>query len=170
MSILKHVFFLIILTTITTCCSGQSMAKSFSGSRAQTIWTYEFNLDNTFSRTTSGQNMDSLIVVNKPQFDSIVEQCTTILKTRKITDIKDADHIKIIRLLNSINSSQKNSFKRGIYADFIKLVKDTDYVKEISSYYDWIPSRGMGFYFQRFQIELGGKPHLYSIYTIYTIQ
>jgi hypothetical protein len=34
------------------------------------------------------------------------------------------------------------------------------------SMYDWIPNRGMGYYFQRLQIELLGTPHSYSMYTI----
>ena len=39
--------------------------------------------------------------------------------------------------------------------------------KEISFYFfDRIPSRGMGFYFQKLQVELGGTPHLFSKFTI----
>jgi hypothetical protein len=111
-------------------------------------------------------NMDSLIVVNKEQFDTIVRRCISLLTTQRIIEIKDADHIKIIRLINSITISQYASLKNGIYADFMQLIMDKDYEKEISTYYDWIPNRGMGFYFQKLQIELGGTPHIYSRYTI----
>lgn len=111
-------------------------------------------------------NMDSLIIVTKQQFDTIVQHCTSLLTTRRNIEIKDADHIKIIRLINTINMSQDTSFKSGIYAEFMKRVKDKDYEKEISTYYDWIPNRGMGFYFQKLQVELGGTPHLYSRYAI----
>jgi hypothetical protein len=239
MTTTKHTIILTILTTITTCCLGQSIDKTFSGWWARTSWTFEFNNDNTYKRTSNGHfgnttydgkyertgdticlvtgseqitgiqlskylldkdsflidlqlyydykivgkdidfytskkrydilkkpNMDSLIVVNKQQFDTIVEHCIALLKTRRNIEIKDADHIKIIRLINSINMSQDISFKNGTYADFMKLVKDKDYEKEISTYYDWIPNRGMGFYFQKLQVELGGTPHLYSRYTI----
>ncbi len=239
MTTLKHIFILTILTTITTCCFGQSIDKTFSGWWARTSWTFEFKNDNTYKRTSNGHfgnttydgkyemtgdticlvtgseqitgiqrskylldkdsflidlqlyydykivsqnidfynskkrydilkkpNMDSLIIVTKQQFDTIVQHCTSLLTTRRNIEIKDADHIKIIRLINTINMSQDTSFKSGIYADFMKQVKDKDYEKEISTYYDWIPNRGMGFYFQKLQVELGGTPHLYSKYRI----
>ncbi len=111
-------------------------------------------------------NMDSLIVVNMQQLNAIVEHCISLLKTARNIEIKDTDHIKIIRTINTINMDQDISFKNGIYADFLKLLKDKDYEKEISTYYDWIPNKGMGFYFQKLQVELGGTPHLYSRYTI----
>ena len=235
----KHTIILTILTTITTCCLGQSIDKTFSGWWARTSWTFEFNNDNTYTRTSNGHfgntsydgkyemtgdticlvtgseqitgiqrskylldkdsllidlqlfydykivgkdidfynskkrydilkkpNMDSLIVVNKQQFDTIVEHCISLLKAFRNIEIKDADHIKIIRTINTINMSQDISFKNGIYSDFIKLTQDKNYEKEISTYYDWIANRGMGFYFQKLQVELGGTAHLYSRYTI----
>jgi hypothetical protein len=239
MTTTKHIFILTILTTITTCCLGQSIDKTFLGWWARTSWTFEFNKDNTYTRTSNGhfgntiydgkyemigdticlvtgieqitgmqhskylldkdsflidlqlfndykvvgkdldfynckkrydilkkQNMDSLIVVDKQQFDSIVEHCIALLKTHRNIEIKDADHVKIIRLINSINMSQDTVFKNGIYTDFMKLVADKDYENQISTFYDWIPNMGMGFYFQKLQVELGGTPHLYSRYTI----
>jgi hypothetical protein len=110
--------------------------------------------------------MDSSIVVTRQQFVTIVQHCTSLLKARRNIEIEDADHIKIIRLINTINMSQDVSLKSGIYAEFMKLVKDKEYEKEISNYYDWIPNKGMGFYFQKLQVELGGTPHLYSRFTI----
>jgi hypothetical protein len=62
--------------------------------------------------------------------------------------------------------SQETSFKSGIYSEFMKLVKEKDYEKDVSIYYDWIPNRGIGFYFQKLQIELGGTPRIFSRYTI----
>ena len=47
----------------------------------------------------------------------------------------------------------------------MKKVKEKDYEKEITIYYDCIPNRGIGFYFQKLQVELGGSPHLYSKYS-----
>jgi len=112
-------------------------------------------------------NMDSLIIVTKLQFEAIVDSCISILKTLRIFEIKKIDNIKIIRSINTINMSQDTSFKKGIYAEFMKLVKEKDYEKEISFYFfDRIPSRGMGFYFQKLQVELGGTPHLFSKFTI----
>jgi len=239
MTTTKHIIMLTILTTITTCCLGQSIEKTFSGWWARTSWTFEFNKDNTYTRTSNGHfgntiydgkyemigdticlvtgseqitgiqqskylldkdsfltdlqlyydykivsndinfynsrkrydilkkpNMDSSIVVTRQQFDTIVQHCTSLLKTRRNFEMEDADHIKIIRLINTINMSQDVSLKSGIYAEFMKLLQDKEYEKEISTYYDWIPNKGMGFYFQKLQVELGGTPHLYSRYTI----
>lgn len=111
-------------------------------------------------------NMDSMIVVTKQQFDTIVTDCISLLTTRRNIQLKDEDHIKIIRLINTVNMSQETSFKNGIYSEFMKLVKEKDYEKDVSIYYDWISNRGMGFYFQKLQIELGGTPRIYSRYTI----
>jgi len=111
-------------------------------------------------------NLDSSIVVSKQQFDTIVEHCTSLLKNRMTTELNDQDHIKIIRLINTLRMNQSSSYNINIYSDFMKLVQEKDYEKEISIYYDWTPNRGMGFYFQKLQIELGGTPHLYSRYRI----
>jgi hypothetical protein len=54
MTTLKHIFILTILTTISTCCLGQSIDKTFSGWWARTSWTFEFKNDNTYKRTSSG--------------------------------------------------------------------------------------------------------------------
>jgi hypothetical protein len=110
--------------------------------------------------------MDSLIVLTKQQFDTIVVNCNLLLTKLRIINIKDSDHLQIIRLINTINISQDRLFKDGIYADFMKLVTEKEYEKEVSIYYEWIPSRGMGFYFQKLQIELGGTPHFYSTFTV----
>ena len=111
-------------------------------------------------------NMDSMVVVTKQQFDSTIIDCTSLLTTHSNIQLKDEDHIKILRLINTISMSQETSFKSGIYSEFMKLVKEKDYEKDVSIYYDWIPNRGMGFYFQKLQIELGGTPRIFSRYTI----
>ena len=114
-------------------------------------------------------NMDSLIVVTRQQFDSIIKTCISLLTAcRYPIEIDEENQIPIIRAINTITYNQDNSFKSGVYAEFMKLVKDKNYEKEMTTnhYYDWIPSRGMGFYFQKLQIELGGTPHSYSLYTI----
>jgi hypothetical protein len=111
-------------------------------------------------------NMDSMVVVTKKHFDTIANHCISLLTTRRNIQIEDEDHIKIIRLINTISMSQDTSFINGTYSEFMKLVKEKDYEKDVSIFYDWIPNRGMGFYFQKLQVELGGTPHLYSRYTI----
>jgi hypothetical protein len=111
-------------------------------------------------------NMDSKNVLTKKQFELKVNESTAILNNKRLAEIADEENIQIIRLINTIRMSQDSLHKTGIYADFIKAVEKTGYEKEIASFYDWIPNRGMGFYFQKLQVELGGTPHLYSRYTI----
>jgi len=65
-----------------------------------------------------------------------------------------------------LNDESFKNYGNGIYSDFIKLTQDKNYEKEFSTYYDWIANRGVGFYFQKLQVELGGTPHLYIRYTI----
>ena len=111
-------------------------------------------------------NMDSTITITKQNFDSIIETSISLITKREVLYIRSTEHIKIIRLINTISMSQDISFKSGIYSRFMNLIKEKDYEKELSTYFDWIPNRGMGFYFQKLQIELGGTPHLYSRYNI----
>lgn len=109
---------------------------------------------------------DSLVIVNKNQFDIIIKFCTKLLTVFKINEIQNVDHIKIIRLINAIRISQSDLLKHGIYADFMKLVEDINYDKQMYTYYDWIPNKGMGFYFKQLNIELGGTPRMYSVFKI----
>ena len=111
-------------------------------------------------------NMDSMVVVTKQQFDTIVTHCISLLTNYRNMQLKDEDHVKIIRLINTISMSQDDSFKTSIYSEFMKLTREKDYEKDVSIYYDWIPNRGMGFYFQKLQIELRGTPQIFSRYTI----
>jgi hypothetical protein len=111
-------------------------------------------------------NMDLKNVVSKKQLEMMVYSSTTILKNKRLSEITDEENIQIIRLLNTLRMSRDSYLKSGVYAKFINETKKNNFVKEISSYYDWIPSRGMGFYFQKLQVELGGTPHFYSRYTV----
>ncbi|ULQ57134.1 hypothetical protein KJS94_02845 [Flavihumibacter rivuli] len=111
-------------------------------------------------------NMDSKNALTKKQFELKVNESTAILKKKRLAEITDEENFQIIRLINTIRMSQDSLHITGIYADFIKAVEKTGYEKEIASFYDWIPNRGMGFYFQKLQVELGGTPHPYSRYTI----
>lgn len=111
-------------------------------------------------------NMDSLVIVSKQQFDTMVGFYISYLNTHDIFEIQDTDHVKIIRIINTINMAQDSLFKTGIYTNFIKCVQSKDYEKITLLYQNWIPNKGMGFYFQKLQVELGGTPGLYSRYTL----
>jgi hypothetical protein len=111
-------------------------------------------------------NMDSKNVLTKKQFELKVNESTTNLNKKRLAEISDEANIQIIRLINTIRMSQDSLHNTGIYSDFITAVEKTGYEKEIASFYDRIPNRGMGFYFQKLQVELGGTPRLYSIYMV----
>jgi hypothetical protein len=111
-------------------------------------------------------NPDSLIILTHPQFDSLVRKCFEILKNYPVARIYDEDNLKIIRVYNTITFSTDTTFQTGIYANFKKLLQEKEYSKTLAIYYDWIPNKGMGYYFEQLQVELGGSPHMYSMYTI----
>jgi hypothetical protein len=111
-------------------------------------------------------NMDLKNFVNQAQLEMLVIQSTTILDTKSILVITDEENIQIIRLINTIRMEQDSLYKSGVYLHFMEDVEKTNYEKEISILYDWILNRGMGFYFQKLQVELGGTPHFYSRYVI----
>lgn len=111
-------------------------------------------------------NFDLPNRVTKSQLDTLVAESRNILAKKEASAITDEEHIQIIRLINTLRMSQDASLKSGVYAEFMNLVVKKNYEKEMASLYDWIPNRGMGFYFQKLQVELGGTPHLYSRYTV----
>lgn len=114
-------------------------------------------------------NFDSTVTITKVQLDSIIFKSTTLLKTKKLSEISDQDHIDIARLYNTaLVSISSDSFS---LTQFSELLSDKEYMQNITNVYpDWIPSRGMGFYFPKVQIELGGTPHAISYFTVVPTQ
>jgi hypothetical protein len=115
-------------------------------------------------------NQDSIAYISKSDFDSLVLYSIGRLKTKDIWQISDTDHIQIIKIKNTISMSDDNNHNRrfvnGIYTDFESLIKEKNYGNEMSKIYDWIPNRGMGFYFEKLQVELGGTPHFFSRFVV----
>ena len=111
-------------------------------------------------------NMDSIIRVDAEDFSIRVKNSLELLKTKRLIELSDQNNIEIIRITNTLWMSQDSIYKKGIYKEFSDEISKTNYEKEISTFYDWIPNRGMGFYFQKLQVELGGTPHLWSRYVI----
>jgi hypothetical protein len=111
------------------------------------------------------ENMDSVISITKKDFDSTIVYCFPLLK-KAVTAIGIQDHVKIIRCYNTLTFNHDHNLKDKLYKTFIAMIREEDYVHSMYSMYDWIPNRGMGYYFQRLQIELLGTPHSYSMYTI----
>lgn len=113
-------------------------------------------------------NWDSTVTISKNQLDSIITKSTTLLKTKKLSEIGDQDHIDICRLYNT--ASMSYSSDSLALTNFLELLTEKKYVQNITNVYpDWMPNRGMGFYFPKLQIELGGTPHIISCFTVVSV-
>jgi hypothetical protein len=115
-------------------------------------------------------NWDSTIILAPKQFDSLVNKSISVLKTQKLVAIKDKDHIDIIRLYNTSFMAPPNLYTMCdtmALKKFNQLLSETKYLENITKIYpDWIPSRGMGFYISKLQIEFGGTPHGRSYFSV----
>jgi hypothetical protein len=108
-------------------------------------------------------NRDSSIKITQADFDQQIDDCIALLQTKPLQDISAEQHIQIMMCLNTIFM---RDFKGGHYNQ-LKLLGDETYVPGITKVYkEWIPNRGMGFYFPTLQMELYGTPMLYAIYEV----
>jgi hypothetical protein len=106
---------------------------------------------------------DSYKSITLTAFDEIVNHSIELLQTKKLSEIADHDHINIMMALNTIFM---RDFLGGHYKQ-LKVLADKKYVREITKVYkEWIPNRGMGFYFPKLKMELYGTPSLYAIFNV----
>lgn len=109
-------------------------------------------------------NLDSSKTISKVSFDNLVDTCIQLLQTKKLSDISDSEHINIMMCLNTIFMRQ---FIGGHYEKLTTVTNEKNYTKDIIKIYpDWIPNRGMGFYFSKLKMELYGTPRLYAIFNV----
>lgn len=109
-------------------------------------------------------NRDSSITISLSDFNKEIEYCIGVLKTKKLIDITDEQHIQIMYCLNTIFVRQ---FKGGHYAELQNLADTKNYSRDIITVYkDWELNRGMGYYFPKLKMELLGTPSLYAVYTV----
>lgn len=107
---------------------------------------------------------DSSITISLADFDKEIDYCISLLKTKKLTDIHDDQHIQIMYCLNTIFVRR---FEGGHYVELQNLAETKHYSRDIITVYkDWIPNRGMGYYFPKLNMELLGTPSLYAVYTV----
>ena len=116
-------------------------------------------------------NADSLKFITQKKFDKIINNSICLLENKKLADISDSEHINIMMCLNTIFMTHiytlKEKFKTGIYQKFYQLTEEKNYSGNIIKVYpEWIPNRGMGFYFPKLKMELQGTPRLYAWYQI----
>ena len=109
-------------------------------------------------------NRDSSISITLREFDKQIDDCISWLQTKQLSDISDKQHVQIMMCLNTIFM---RDFKGGHYEQLKNLSEDKKYTTDIIKVYtEWIPNRGMGFYFPNLQMELYGTPMLYAIYNV----
>jgi hypothetical protein len=109
-------------------------------------------------------NPDSSIQISRLDFDQKVELCTRLLREKPLKRINDEEHIEIMMCLNTLMMRDLHDEQ---YDSFNQAVIDTKYISDIISVYpNWIPNRGIGFYFPDLQMELYGTPRLYAYYDV----
>jgi len=118
-------------------------------------------------------NADSFsITLSRAEFETLVDSCTWLLKSKKITEISDSGHIYIILCKNTIfysrkNKSVKKRFEGDKFENYSHLLNDSGYVKKLGDIYtDWQTNKGMGIYFPQLQIEFGGQLHRHSLINV----
>ena len=125
-----------------------------------------------FSHNTFGQkddtikeiNRDSSRSISKKDFDSLVDESTKLLESKNLDEISDTQHINIMLCLNTIFM---RDFENGRYEKLESVSEQKEYTKNITKRFpEWIPNRGMGFYFPKLPMELYGTPMLYAIFDV----
>ncbi|MEN2401732.1 hypothetical protein GKZ90_0018230 [Flavobacterium sp. MC2016-06] len=110
---------------------------------------------------------DNHKTISKKEFDRLVDSSIELLKTKKLNLINDSQHIQIMMCLNTIAVSG-NKFLASRCQKLTALEKSTNYGTRLGKeiYKDWVPNRGMGFYFPKIRMELYGTPAIYAWYSV----
>ena len=109
-------------------------------------------------------NRDSSLSITLKEFDKQIDDCISWFQTKQLSDISDGQHVQIMMCLNTIFMRH---FKGGHYEQLKQISEDKNYTRDIIKVYsEWVPNRGMGFYFPKLQMELYGTPMRYAIYNV----
>ncbi len=107
-------------------------------------------------------NLDSSNQISRSDFDQRINRATRLLREKSLHEINDEQHIEIMMCMNTLMMHDLHDER---YDEFNQAVVDTKYVTDIVKVYpNWVPNRGMGFYFPDLQMELYGTPRLYAYY------
>jgi hypothetical protein len=110
--------------------------------------------------------------VSRREFNRMVYQSIALLQGTELKEISDKEHVSIMYCLNTIGMTRMMRTTNGLdevklYENLEKLSEQKDYVQQLMKIYpDWIPNRGMGCYFRKLKMELGGTPSADSYYKI----
>ena len=130
-----------------------------------------FSTSNLLAQNTNKFDRDTLIYIDKSYFDVLVDSSIHLLNTTQLDSITDAQHRKIMMCVNTISmawdSTLQNRFVGGRYQTLEQALQQADYLRNIVLVYpEWVPNRGMGYYFPKIRMELYGTPSLYSWFQV----
>ena len=109
-------------------------------------------------------NRDISPTISKKEFDALIDVSISLLKTKTLQAITDEEHIRIMLCLNTIFM---RDYKNGRYEKLRAIAEKKDYSTKIINHYpQWIPNRGMGFYFPKLKMELYGTPSPSAIFDV----
>lgn len=126
---------------------------------------------NCYGQKPPAFNRDSIKEISKVQFDKLVDSSIFYMQTRALSEIPDSVHINIMMCLNtvfmSLDTTFRSKFMGGRYERLEKVAEERKYTENIIKVYtEWVPNRGMGFYFPELQMELYGTPFLYAWFQV----
>jgi hypothetical protein len=119
-----------------------------------------------------GFNPDSSQTISLTEFNNRVERAIKLLQTETLSAISDTDHINIMMCLNTVFMTHKRGtfvkrFSGNMYEQLEMIAHKKNYDRDITNVYpDYIPNRGMGYYFPKLKMELYGTPRLYAIFRV----
>jgi hypothetical protein len=109
-------------------------------------------------------NRDHFFSITKAAFHAQVDSCISWIKEKPLAALSDEQHVQVMYCLNTIFMRRLES---GNYGVLLQLVEQMRYTFDIIKIYpEWIPNRGMGFYFPKLKMELYGTPMPYSCYSV----
>jgi len=148
---LRPLFF--ALTLASTATSAQSPSDAFDD----------------LAEPLHAADRDSMVHVDRVRFDALVGYLDQKLTQDSLANLSDADHINLMRVLNTIMFEQRpdERFHGGPYQRLEDLSWSTDYRHwAADNLGGWIPNRGMGFYFPKLDMELEGTPTLHGRFNV----
>jgi len=145
----------------------------------------------SFSQTTRSKfNRDSSQRISLTEFNQRVDRAVNLLQTKRLAEISDTDHINIMMCFNTIFMTPakdngpkiaelkngdatlimyagKQRFSGGRYEQLLNLIENGEYFQDIEKVYpESRPNRGMGTFFPKLQMEIGGTPEAYALFTV----
>jgi hypothetical protein len=122
-------------------------------------------------------------------FNNRVDRAINLLRTKKLNAISNEDHINIMmcdntvgmthistnKLLRTLNEGGRKikiyaevlRFRERRYEEFEKLMKKVKYQKNIVKVYpNYKWNTGLGYYFPKLKMELGGLPKEYAYFEV----